>query len=170
MSSKPTRGSTASSSSSGADPIRESAHEIWLAGLGAFTKAQQEGGKMFDALVQEGLAMQRKAQTTAEEKLSEASQKMSSLAQEIESRATGQWDKLEGLFEDRVARALVRLGIPAARDVHALAQRMSELEQQLHGRGARSAPAQKAKATAAKKASPAKKAAPRKAAARKKAG
>src|SRR5689334_4143198 len=113
MPSKP----ASSSTPPGADAVRDSAHQIWLAGLGAFTKAQQECGKVFDALVQEGLTMQRKAQTTAEAKLSEASQKMSSMAQEIGSRASGQWDKLEGLFEERVARALQRLGIPSARDV-----------------------------------------------------
>lgn len=166
MSSKSSPRSSSPSSTS-ADPVRDSAHHIWLAGLGAFTKAQEEGSKMFDALVQEGQAMQRKAQATAEEKLSEASQKMSSLAQEIESRATGQWDKLEGLFEDRVARALLRLGIPSSRDLHALANRMSELEKQLAARTTRPAAARKApakKTAAARKAAPIKKAAPRKAA------
>jgi poly(hydroxyalkanoate) granule-associated protein len=143
--------------SSGGDLVRDSAHQIWLAGLGAFTKAQQEGGKVFDALVQEGLTMQRKAQTTAEAKLAEASQKMSSMAQEIGTRATGQWDKLEGLFEERVARALQRLGIPSAQQVLALERRIETLEQQLKA----SAPARKA--TPARKAAPAKKSVARKA-------
>ena len=151
MSSKP----ASSNTPPGAEAVRDSAHQIWLAGLGAFTKAQQEGGKVFDALVQEGLTMQRKAQTTAEAKLSEAGQKMSSMAQEIGSRATGQWDKLEGLFEERVGRALQRLGIPSARDVQALEARLASLEKLLSPRTTRSAPA--------KKAVPAKKAAPRKA-------
>lgn len=157
MSSKSTPRSATPSSAT--DPVRDSAHQIWLAGLGAFTKAQQEGGKVFDALVQEGLTMQRKAQATAEGKLAEATQKVSSLAHEIGDRATGQWDKLEGLFEDRVARALQRLGIPSARDVQLLNARLAELEKLLSSRPPRSAPA--------KKATPAKKAAPRKAAARK---
>lgn len=133
-----------------ADSVRDSAHQIWLAGLGAFTKAQQEGGKVFDALVQEGLTMQRKAQTTAEARLSEASQKMSSMAREIGSRATGQWDKLEGLFEERVARALERLGMPTAQQVQALQARVAALEAQLKARAAKPA-------TAAKKATPARK-------------
>lgn len=121
----------------GADPVRDSAQQIWLAGLGAFTKAQQEGSKVFDALVQEGLAMQRKAQTTAEARLNEASQKVSHLAQELSQRATGQWNQLEGLFEERVARALQRLGIPSAEEVQALQARVTELEAQLKARAAR---------------------------------
>lgn len=137
----------------GADSVRDSAQQIWLAGLGAFTKAQQEGSKVFDALVQEGLAMQRKAQTTAEARLNEASQKVSHLAQELSQRATGQWNQLEGLFEERVARALQRLGIPSAEEVQALQARVTELEAQLQARAAR--PGAKA---AAKKTAPVRKA------------
>ena len=132
----------------GADPVRDSAQQIWLAGLGAFTKAQQEGSKVFDALVQEGLAMQRKAQTTAEARLNEASQKVSHLAQELSQRATGQWNQLEGLFEERVARALQRLGIPSAEEVQALQARVTELEAQLKARATRPGANAAAKKTA----------------------
>lgn len=133
-------------------PGAESAQQVWLAGLGAFTRAQQEGSKVFDALVQEGLVMQRKAQSTAEARLNEASQKVSHLAQEFSQRASGQWNQLEGLFEERVARALQRLGIPSAQDVQALQARVTELEAQLKARAAR--PGAKA---AAKKAAPVRK-------------
>lgn len=143
---------------SGADPVRDSAQQIWLAGLGAFTKAQQEGSKVFDALVQEGLAMQRKAQTTAEARLNEASQKVSHLAQELSQRATGQWNQLEGLFEERVARALQRLGIPSTEEVQALQARVTELEAQLQARATRPGAKSGTKA-AAKKAAPVRKAA-----------
>jgi poly(hydroxyalkanoate) granule-associated protein len=129
-------------------PGAESAQQVWLAGLGAFTRAQQEGSKVFDALVQEGLAMQRKAQSTAEARLNEASQKVSHLAQEFSQRASGQWNQLEGLFEERVARALQRLGIPSAQEVQALQARIANLEAQLKAR---------APQPAAKKAAPARK-------------
>lgn len=142
MNSKSNPGSS-SAPPSGADPMRDSAHQIWLAGLGAFTKAQQEGGKVFEALVQEGLTMQHKAQTSAEAKLAQASEKISSMAQELGGRATGQWDKLEGLFEERVARALPRLGIPSAHDVALLTARVAELERRLQASATRSTPAKK---------------------------
>jgi poly(hydroxyalkanoate) granule-associated protein len=109
------------------DNVKDSAQQIWLAGLGAFTKAQEEGSKVFDALVQEGLAIQRKTQTAAEAKLSEASQKMNQMASEIGTRATGQWDKLENIFEDRVSKALHRLGVPSAGDIQVLTARIEEL-------------------------------------------
>lgn len=128
------------------DAIRDSAHEIWLAGLAAFSKAQQEGGKVFDTLVQEGLTIQRKAQAAAEEKMSAATQKMNSMASEMGARATGQWDKLESIFEDRVSRALKSLGVPTAREVDALAARLAALEKTAQPRPARSAAAKKAPA------------------------
>jgi poly(hydroxyalkanoate) granule-associated protein len=92
-----------------AGTVKESASQIWLAGLGAFAKAQEEGGKVFDTLVKEGLAIQRKTQAAAEEKLSEATNRMASMATDISSKASGQWDKLENIFEERVAKALDEL-------------------------------------------------------------
>ena len=93
-----------------ADIVKESAQQIWLAGLGAFSKAQQEGGKVFEALVKEGVGLQRKTQSAAEEKFAEAGNRMASMASELSSRASGQWDKLEGLFEEHVRGALRNLG------------------------------------------------------------
>ena len=107
--------------------VKESAQQIWLAGLGAFSKAQEEGGKVFEALVKEGLSIQRKTQSVAEEKISEATSKMSHMATDIQSRAGYQWDKLENIFEERVAKALNKLGVPSAKDVDALVARVDEL-------------------------------------------
>lgn len=125
------------------DAIKDSAHEIWLAGLAAFSKAQQEGGKVFEALVQEGMAIQRRTQSAAEEKMAEATHKMSSFANDFSNRASGQLDKLEGIFEDRVARALKGLGVPTAKEVQALAERVAALEKAAPARKPTVAPARK---------------------------
>jgi poly(hydroxyalkanoate) granule-associated protein len=141
------------------DKVKEQAQQIWLAGLGAFAKAQEDGTKAFEKLVTDGITMQRKVQSTAEEKMAEASQKVSQAAHQFNERATGQWDKLEHIFEDRVSKALARLGIPNAHDMAALHDRIAALEAQL-GKTVKpaSTPAKKvaAKKVAAKK-SPAKK-------------
>jgi len=113
------------------DKVKEQAQQIWLAGLGAFAKAQQDGTKAFEKLVTDGITMQRKVQSTAEEKMAEASQKVSQAAHQFNERATGQWDKLEHIFEDRVSKALARLGIPNSHDMAALHERIAALEAQL---------------------------------------
>jgi poly(hydroxyalkanoate) granule-associated protein len=107
--------------------IKDSAQQIWQAGLGAFNKAQAGGTKAFEALVKEGVSLQRKTQSAAEEKITEATQRMTSMATDISSKASGQWDKLESIFEDRVAKALNKLGVPSAKDVDALIARIDAL-------------------------------------------
>ena len=107
--------------------VKDSAQQIWQAGLGAFTKAQVEGTKAFEALVKEGVSFQRKTQSAAEEKINEATQKMTTMATDISSKASGQWDKLENIFEERVAKALNKLGVPSAKDIDALIARIDAL-------------------------------------------
>ena len=141
--------------------VKDSAQQIWLAGLGAFSKAQEEGGKVFEALVKEGLTIQRKTQAVAEEKISEATSRVTTMANDIGSKAQGQWDKLENIFEDRVAKALAKLGVPSARDLEALSARVDAL-----AKGSKAAPAKASAKAATKPAAkgPAKKAAAKKAA------
>ena len=116
------------------DNVKEQAQQIWLAGLGAFAKAQQDGTKAFEKLVSDGITMQRKVHTTAEEKLAEATQKATQAAHTLSERATGQWGKLENIFEDRVAKALHSLGLPSAAEMEALHARVAALEAQLGGK------------------------------------
>lgn len=96
--------------------IKESAHQIWLAGLGAFALAQEEGGKVFDNLVNEGKVIEDRTRKAANERVDS-----------IRDRATGTFDRLEQVFEDRVSRALNRLGVPTNEDIQVLATRVAEL-------------------------------------------
>lgn len=132
--------------------VKDSAQQIWLAGLGAFSKAQEEGGKVFDALVKEGASIQRKTQSAAEEKIAEATSKMTHMASDISSKASGQWDKLENIFEERVAKALHKLGVPSAKDVDALAARIEALSKSAPKRSAKPAPRKTAARPAASRA------------------
>lgn len=110
------------------DPIKDSAQQIWLAGLGAFAKMQQEGSKAFEALVKDGAGLQKKTQQAAEETLSQAQTRMAGLASEFGAKTSAGWGKLENIFEERVARALEHLGVPSADEVAALQARVEQLE------------------------------------------
>lgn len=119
--------------------IRESAQQIWLAGLGAFAKAQQEGNKVFDALVRQGESIQQSTRKVAEDKVTE-----------MAAKATGTWDKLEQVFENRVARSLHSLGVPTRDDVAALARRVAELKAAVDKLSGSASRAAKPKSAAAK--------------------
>ena len=156
-----------------ANSVKESAQQIWLAGMGAFSKAQEEGTKVFEALVKEGQNLQKKTQGLAEEKLGEVSGRMSAMADTVSAKAGQNWDKLEAIFEARTAKAMGKLGVPTAKELHALTQRVDELAAavaKLSKSAARSAKAEKAAAAeaeaaeaAAAPAAPARKAAAKRA-------
>ena len=145
------------------DPLHSTApKDIWLAGLGAMAQAQAQaraqGSKAFEALVADGLAFQRKSQAAAQEKLHEATAHFNQLAQGITSginttlvQPVGvKVDRLEHMFEDRVARALKSLGLPTAQDVTELQERVAALEAALKDKQPQTAPRKRASSTAAK--------------------
>ncbi len=113
--------------------IRDSANQIWLAGLGAFSKAQEEGVNMFEALVAEGEKVQERTKVAADERLTE-----------VKEKVTRTWDKLDKVFEDRVGCALHALNVPTRKDIDVLSKRVHELtvmtkklseEEETHGHG-----------------------------------
>ena len=137
-----------------AGTVKDSAQQIWLAGLGAFSKAQEEGGKVFEALVKEGVSLQRKTQAVAEEKIGEVTNRMSSMAGDVSAKAGQHWDKLETIFEERVSKALNKLGVPSSKDVDALIKRIDTLSAQV-AKVSKTAPAKTSTARADGAAKPA---------------
>ncbi len=110
-----------------ANAVRNSAQQIWQAGLGAFAKAQEEGGRVFSKLVKEGSDLQKRTRSLAEGKVSDVRDTVSGLAEGVTGKAVGSWDKLEQVFEERVARALGSIGVPTQKDIQALNQRIEQL-------------------------------------------
>jgi poly(hydroxyalkanoate) granule-associated protein len=135
---------TGSSDSQLAAAIKDSAQQIWLAGVGAFAKAQQEGNKVFEALVREGNSIQKRTMRVTEDKVNEVTSKIGKIAGRVQHQTTSTWDKLEGVFEERVERALKRLGVPTNKEITELMHRVEKLTASVNKVGA--APAKKAAA------------------------
>ena len=129
------------------------AHEIWLAGLGAFSLAQEEGGKivkqgqktfdetsrkvlgestkLFDRLVKEGSKLEGKGRKTVTDTVSGVRGDVESTVGKVRESAQTNWDKLEKVFEQRVARALSRLGVPTSEEINQLSNRVAELNKRV---------------------------------------
>lgn len=105
--------------------IRESANRIWLAGLGAFAKTQEEGEKLFQSMVEEGQKVEKRAKETASARVEEAKGKVI----EFRGKANEQFDRLEELFQERVAQVLHRLGVPTQDDIQELTKRVEALNE-----------------------------------------
>jgi poly(hydroxyalkanoate) granule-associated protein len=126
-----------------ANAVRTSAQQIWQAGLGAFAKAQEEGGKVFSKLVKEGTSLQKRTQEIAEEKVSDVTDSVTKMADGVTKQASGSWDKLEQVFEDRVSRALTSIGVPTQKDIQLLTKRVEQLSKAVAELSGKKAPAAK---------------------------
>jgi poly(hydroxyalkanoate) granule-associated protein len=137
-----------------AQTVKDSAQQIWLAGMGAFSKAQAEGTNAFEKLIKEGMSLQKKTQSAAEERIGAVTGKMTAMAGEVGAKANAQWDKLESIFEQRTAKAMGKLGVPTAKDVAALTQRVDQLAAAVAKLGGKMPAAKKATARKAAAAAP----------------
>jgi poly(hydroxyalkanoate) granule-associated protein len=120
--------------------IMDSAQQIWHAGMGAFGRAQEEGTKLFETLVKEGSTLEQKTRRVATGKVDAVRDAVENRVGAVKERAADTWDRLEKVFEDRVQRALTRLGIPGRDDLQDLVSRVEELNAELRTLGGKAAP------------------------------
>ena len=131
--------------------VMDSAQQIWLAGLGAFAKAQEEGGKLFDSLVKEGAALDAKTRKFTEGRMDEMRGNVESTFDRVRERSQETWDKLEKAFEARVARAMARHGVPDHEEMKTLTLRVEELAREVRHLGNKAAPVKRPAAKRARK-------------------
>ena len=177
-SSKTAKQSTASSSASSGKSAAEtaaqlskslstSAQQIWLAGIGAFGRAQTEGSRLFESLVKEGVGLERTTREIAGSHASEIRGAVESRVDQARERATETWDRLERAFDARVQNALVKIGVPIRDEVRELQAQVDALTEQLRGAGGKAPPRKSTAKKPAVKKAPARKAAAKKAPAKK---
>ncbi|MBM7334813.1 MAG: phasin family protein [Alcanivorax sp.] len=99
--------------------LRKYTHQIWLAGLGAYARAEEEGSGFFDALVEAGREVERRAK--------EKTPRVEDIKERVRHHTGETIDRMEKAFDDRLGKALSRLGIPNKREVDSLRQRVQDL-------------------------------------------
>lgn len=98
--------------------------DIWLAGLGAFSKARDESGELFNKLIETGEKFEDKYKQMVDDSSDSAIKKVNDLFEKIPSPS----DKIEDIFDSRVARSLTRMGImPTVNALQALSDRVDSL-------------------------------------------
>jgi len=101
----------------------ETAQEAITKAQETVEKIQQEGSKILQSLVKESGKVFDETQKKAGEKVDEIKERV----EEARNKAAETLDNLEQIFEERVSRALSRLGIPTRDDFQAIAKRLEEL-------------------------------------------
>lgn len=130
--------------------IVESAQQIWHAGVGAFSRAQDEGTRLFEALVKEGMTMEKSTRDLTSGQVDKVRDAVEDRVGQARERAQDTWDRLEKVFEERVQRALNRLGVPGREEIANLTQRVDALTAELRKQAGRPAAKSTAKPAAAK--------------------
>ena len=105
--------------------VMELTRLVWLAGLGAFAKIEEEGGKLFEGLVKEGERLQEHTRKIADDTVEDVKDKV----EEVKEKAIDTLDKLEEMLEDQVAHILNRLGVPTSKDIEDLSKRVEALNE-----------------------------------------
>jgi poly(hydroxyalkanoate) granule-associated protein len=128
--------------------IRDSAQKIWRVGLGAYSRAENEGNRVFDQLVSVGTSLEKKAREQVSRPVKAAERSWS----EARTSAGDAWTHLEIAFERRVVKTLNSLQIPTHRDVAELSRRVEDLQRAID-RSSRKSPGGRPTASAAGKTS-----------------
>lgn len=164
---------------SAAKAIADTAQQIWLAGLGAFAKAQEEGSRAFEQLISEGSELERQTRKYTKEKLGSLRETMTETTRRLQRSGQASYEQLQRVVDKRIGEAIDRLALPSSEEFRLLADQISRLTGQdevipkarpaRSGKPARTTRAAKkkgaattGKATPAKKPGAAKKAAPAK--------
>ena len=93
--------------------FRKYTKQIWLAGLGAFSRAEEEGSKMFDTLVKVGEELESKTVEITD-------QTVNKVAEKTKESVTDTKDKVEKLLDHGVSTSLNKIGLVTAKDVQHL--------------------------------------------------
>jgi poly(hydroxyalkanoate) granule-associated protein len=107
------------------DDVTESAHQVFLAGLGAAALAEQEGSKLFGQLVTRG----RKVEAEGKKRLAQGRKQLDA----VTKRAAKTVGKLQGGLDSRLAKVVQRLGIPNQDQIRLLTERVAELTRKVEG-------------------------------------
>ncbi|GAB7530946.1 phasin family protein [Pseudomonas sp. 3A(2025)] len=134
---------TEKESSSWVGEIEKYSRQIWLAGLGAYSKISNDGSKLFETLVKDGEQAEKQTQAQAEQKLDDVKDGIKagkSRVGDVKDLAIGKWNELEGAFDKRLNSAISRLGVPSRNEVQSLHDKVDQLTrkiEQLTGEKAR---------------------------------
>jgi len=99
--------------------LMESAHKIWLAGLGALAFAEQEGGKMFKNLVEKGEGYEAKGREQVE--------KARGAVAGVRTVAESYWETFGRTVDERMTTVIHRIGVPTKDEIETLTRKVEDL-------------------------------------------
>ena len=112
--------------------LMDSAHKIWLAGLGALSLAEEEGGKMFKTLVQRGESFEIKGKEHVE--------KARGAVTGVRTVAESYWETFERTVDEKITSVIHRIGVPTKDEIETLTRKVEDLTKAIEKMRAKDAP------------------------------
>jgi poly(hydroxyalkanoate) granule-associated protein len=113
------------------DEVTGRAREIWLAGLGALSRLEQEGDKVFESLVERGKDYEDKRSQQLQEATENFRKQQESLTHDVSKRLDDATKSVEKAVSDTLSGTLGRIGVPTRDEVRGLSRRVGELSEKL---------------------------------------
>lgn len=116
--------------------VRNNVEDVFLAGLGAFSKASTRGAELFDELVEQGREFRDEAKSTSEDWFDDVQHAIDDAADKARTKASGLLDQvrgsaglsqLESVFDNRVAKVLHRWRVPMGQDIDAINAKLDRI-------------------------------------------
>jgi poly(hydroxyalkanoate) granule-associated protein len=107
--------------------LKDSLHQVWLAGLGALATAEEEGGKLFRSLVRKG----QKYEKSVKVPVDKAAKSVKGTVKDVRSKAGKTMKKFEAAFDEHVDAALNRIGVPTQKEIARLTRKVDRLTKKL---------------------------------------
>lgn len=107
--------------------VKQYTRKAWLAGLGAYARAGQEGYDYFKELVKTGETVEKDGKKLVNKKMNAVNERVDDLKSDAVQAVEGRLEQIENAFDQRVARAFNRLGMPSRHDLDALSVRLEQL-------------------------------------------
>ncbi|KAA8700069.1 phasin family protein [Pseudomonas cannabina] len=114
--------------------VEKYSRQIWLAGLGAYSKISNDGSKLFETLVKDGEKAEKLTKVEAQKQLDDVkdtAKSAKSRVGDVKDLALGKWSELEGAFDKRLNSAISRLGVPSRNEVKSLHSKVDQLTRQI---------------------------------------
>ncbi len=106
---------------------KDSARNVWLAGVGALSMAEEEGGKMFETLVKKGAAYETKNRKRLET--------MVTNVKDMRGDVSAVFGKVVSPVNSAMEKAMHQLGVPTRKEIATLTKRVEELTKAVDRRG-----------------------------------
>jgi poly(hydroxyalkanoate) granule-associated protein len=146
---------TAQKAQERAEVVRETAQNIWFAGLGALSLAEDQGGKAFQALVKRGASLDARNRKALSAIVKDVEARVEIVRERVSDATHGTRSKFElGVerigtgVESGVATVMHTLGVPTRSEIQTLTRKVDALTKSVEKKSktARKAPAKRTKA------------------------